>query len=197
MLGFAETRAFADHVRNAPSTGTTATKEHGMLHRLVERWQPRPAHDPPQPNDPVRDGLEFAWRIHDTVSDVSGSLDIKASIMLTVETAAAAALFVVATSRGNSLAELHGPRFLLLSTAAGLLLSAIILAALVVTPRLSSRWSRAQRWRDQIIYYGALRQWELESSATIWSTSVLPASSRCSRASWWAIRWSCGASASS
>jgi Family of unknown function (DUF5706) len=131
-----------------------------MLHRLVERWQPRPAQDPPPTGDPLRDGLEFAWRIHDTVSDVSGRLDIKASIVLTVETAAAAALFVAVGSEASGLADLRGFRLLVLTAAAALLLSAIILAALVITPRLHLRWARARRGRDQIIYYGNLRQWE-------------------------------------
>ncbi len=34
------------------------------------------------------------------------------------------------------------------------------MAALVMTPRLHLRWSKALRGRDQIIYYGCLRQWE-------------------------------------
>ncbi len=105
----------------------------GMLHRLVERWQRQPAHGPPQLNDPIQDGLEFAWRIHNTISDVSGRLDIKASITLTAETAAAAVVVVAATSKGNNgLAGLHGPRLLLLSTAAGLLLIAIEISSKTV-----------------------------------------------------------------
>jgi hypothetical protein len=158
MLAFPEDEdlCWSSPVRDTPTTGATAEyKEHGMLHRLiqlVQRWQPPPAPPAPQPSNSLHDSLEFAWRIHDTITEQSGRLDIKAPITLTLETAAAAAVVVTTTGKGSLLADLRGPRLLLLSVAAGLLLSAIILAALVVTPAVSPRlhwpWSGSQRFES-------------------------------------------------
>lgn len=100
---------------------------------------------------------DFAWQVHSALGDWTARVDIKASIVLGLESAALG--LILALSQGAG--PLHGLTRARLDIFYGGVASislSIILAIAVVFPQLSRR--RAKRtWRDNTIYFGHLRRW--------------------------------------
>jgi hypothetical protein len=100
-------------------------------------------------------GVEFAWRVHTAITDWTAKVDVKASIVLALETAGFAAL--VAVSRDHeALSHLVGASLWLYRAGIVALVAAVSLAGAVVMPQLRSHGSKNRH--DGLIYFGHLRQ---------------------------------------
>jgi hypothetical protein len=128
-----------------------------VLQRLLECWQPSSARVMYPTDDPDRQHVEFAWHLFDTASEHSARLDLKSSIVLTVETAAVFAVF--AAGDGKFFDHLHGPGLVLFRIAVVFLLLAVVLAAFVVVPAMRLPRSKLQYWQNSIDYQN-LRHWD-------------------------------------
>jgi hypothetical protein len=109
-------------------------------------------------NEDTSKALDFAWQVHAAVSQWSGRVDTKASIVLTLELAVFGA--ITAFSKGQEpLSNLSGTR--LVSYRIGIILLAVsaMLAGIVVFPQLRRRRAR-RNWQLSLIYFGHLRRWE-------------------------------------
>jgi len=102
-------------------------------------------------------GNQFGWRAHEAIQGWTASVDVKASIVVVVETAVAgAATRAVITRQG----ELHAAVGLHLATAiaaATFLVLAVVCALWVVFPRLERRRT-ARLASDGLVYFGHLRK---------------------------------------
>jgi hypothetical protein len=119
---------------------------------------------PPVPRSANADGVEFGWRVHEAIQGWTATVDIKASIVIAVETAVAgAAARELITSHG----ELHGAIALHLATAIVALVSLIAAVGSglwVVFPRLE-RTSTEPAASGGLIYFGHLRNRSVEDIA--------------------------------
>lgn len=115
-------------------------------------------HAPDPRPEPVRgpSAVETAWRIHTGVAEWTGRVDVKASVLLTLEMAVLVGLVTLTTSsRGAPNGALAGPLWAgALFVAAG-----VICAVLVVMPRMRGRRMAAEA-ADNFIYFGHLRLWD-------------------------------------
>lgn len=101
---------------------------------------------------------EFAWKIHDGLSDWTARVDIKASIALAIE--AAIVGFVVTLASGTGpLAHSTGWAAWTLDTGAAALALSVMLSIIVVFPQLWGRKAKRE-YKDNFIYFGHLRHWE-------------------------------------
>lgn len=113
------------------------------------------------PDDPS--SVELAWKIHSAIDAWTGKADLKASIMLPLETAALG--FVASqSSRGHAFSNLTGWHLCLYWSGVVILGGATLAAGAVVFPRLNAREAK-RRWKDNFIYFGHLRHWEEEALA--------------------------------
>jgi hypothetical protein len=98
----------------------------------------------------------FAWKVHAALQDWTAKVDTKASIVMSLETALLSGMVAFSGSRTSVY-----PAGWALSHHCGLvlLLTSIVLAGVVVFPRLRSRNS-AKSWQNQFVYFGHLRKWE-------------------------------------
>jgi Family of unknown function (DUF5706) len=111
-----------------------------------------------QAEPPHRDrpGNEFAWRVHEAQQAWTASVDIKASIVLVVEGAIAAAAGRSLMVSGGVLHGAHGLHLAIAITAVTLLSCSVGAALWVVFPRLERRGSGATT-NPGLIYFGHLR----------------------------------------
>lgn len=119
---------------------------------------------PPAPRSPDVDGVAFGWRVHEAIQGWTATVDIKASIVIAIETAVAGTAARELITRHG---ELHGAIGLHLFTAIAALatLTAAIGSGLwVVFPRLE-RTSIAQAAPGGLIYFGHLRNRDTEDIA--------------------------------
>jgi hypothetical protein len=108
------------------------------------------------------DPIDTAWRIHAAQVDWTGKVDAKASFALTIESAVLAG--AVALSKSNDrFSNLQGS-FPLLTfwTGVALLVTAVVLAVLVVTPRTRDK-NIPTEWPNNFIYFGHLQHWTPEA----------------------------------
>lgn len=113
---------------------------------------------PPSPPPPPKEklGNEFAWRVHEFQQAWTASVDIKASIVLVVEVALAAAAGRSLTVPGGVLHDAGGLHLATAITAVTLLALSVGCALWVVFPRLH-RWG-ARKAEPGLIYFGHLRE---------------------------------------
>ncbi|TJZ41976.1 hypothetical protein FCH28_36005 [Streptomyces piniterrae] len=109
--------------------------------------------------EPRRDAADTAWRIHTALMDWTGKVDTKASFALSLESAAVTALAafsgdVVDASFGRG----RWAVVALYWTGVGLLMAAIVMAVVVVMPRLDGAAAKADP-RAGFVYFGHLRHW--------------------------------------
>lgn len=106
---------------------------------------------------------EFAWHVHQTLQDWTAKVDIKASIVMALETGLLSVVFAlsgpiaIAGGRSEAVFWLHRGGLLLL-------FGSTVLAGAVVFPQIRCRGS-ARSWRDNCIYFGHLRRWK---PANLW-----------------------------
>ncbi|MEV5242938.1 Pycsar system effector family protein [Streptomyces cinnamoneus] len=103
---------------------------------------------------------ETAWRIHAAIGEWTTRVDAKASFALTLESAALAGI-VALSGDGHRFSHLHGygargP----LWAGALLILTAAVLAILVVAPRLRSARKLESEAPQNFIYFGHLQFWD-------------------------------------
>lgn len=119
---------------------------------------------PPAPPSPGVDGAAFGWRVHEALQGWTATVDIKASVVLAVETAVTgAAAHELITSHG----ELHGATGLHLATAItalAALTAAVGCGLSVIFPRLERR-KTARAASSGLIYFGHLRNRDTEDIA--------------------------------
>ena len=101
---------------------------------------------------------EFAWRTHSAITDWTAKVDVKASIVLALETAIMGAVITL-SGRDRPLSELHGWPLGVYRLGILLMAFGIAMAGLVVFPYLDRRGAKTQ-WRNGVIYFGHLRRWQ-------------------------------------
>lgn len=107
--------------------------------------------------------ISFAWRIHSAITDWTAKVDTKAAIVLSLG-GVVLGFFVTLSGRGRVLAGLHGWSLALERIGLGISILGVLLASLVVAPRLNRRQARLA-WRDNIVYFGHLRYWNAQDLA--------------------------------
>ena len=119
---------------------------------------------PPGPKSPEVDGVAFGWRVHEAIQGWTATVDIKASIVIAIETGVAgAAAREIIVKHG----ELHDAIGLHLATAIAALATlatAIGSGLWVVFPRLE-RTSTGRASQGGLIYFGHLRNRDTEDIA--------------------------------
>lgn len=100
-------------------------------------------------------GVEFAWRAHAAQEQWAARVDTKATIVLTVEAAVVAAVVTALSSAGIS--SVPGWRISVLWTGTALSAVAVLIAFLVIMPRLGRRDTASE---SSFLYFGGLRHWE-------------------------------------
>jgi hypothetical protein len=107
------------------------------------------------------EAIDFAWKIHSALTDWTGKVDAKASFALAVESAGIAASISL-TAKDRTFGNLQTAwQIASLWTAICLLLTAAVLAVVVVTPRLR-RGQLDVEVATNFIYFGHLRHWHGE-----------------------------------
>lgn len=117
-----------------------------------------PVQSVPNADNSDQRGVEFAWKVHGAISDWTAKVDAKAAIVLSLG-GVVLGFFVTLSVDGRILAHLQGwhltlERLGIASTAVG-----VLLATLVVIPRLNRRVTSAN-WRENFVYFGHLRRWD-------------------------------------
>lgn len=113
-----------------------------------------PVFEPSEPSN------EFAWRVHDGITEWTARVDSKASIALAIEAAVAGVVVLLATGDGE-LARTSGLTSWLVGSGVVLLTASVVLAVLVVYPQLRARSTRKE-FQNDVIYFGHLRLWDPE-----------------------------------
>ncbi|MFI6444592.1 Pycsar system effector family protein [Kitasatospora sp. NPDC050543] len=123
-------------------------------------------------------GLDAAWRIHGSLADWVGRVDVKASFALSLATAALVAITSVAQT--VQISGAHSQRrqtatLVDLWVSAVLVAAALVFAIAAVAPRIGSR-GEPDEWRHNVIYFGHLRYWSAdELAAALAEQDLLPA----------------------
>lgn len=102
-------------------------------------------------------GISFAWRTHSAITDWTAKVDTKAAIVLSLG-GVVLGFFVTLSGRGRILSGLHGWSLVLERAGLSISIIGVLLASLVVAPRLNRRQAKAA-WRENLIYFGHLRYW--------------------------------------
>jgi hypothetical protein len=108
------------------------------------------------------DPIEFGWQVHAVQDASTARADAKASVLLAFQ----AGLFILGFSARELLQPLDRWWLALAWAAAGMLLLAIMAAAVVVLPVLGSRWRHRREHPRHIVYFGHLRLWRAPDLAT-------------------------------
>lgn len=118
-----------------------------------------------EPN--LHNAVENAWKVHSAIDSWTAKVDVKASIVLSLLSAAFATAILLA-QKDQPLAGLDG--WNLWVTRAGFLLLGlgVALSGAVVFPQLRRRASD-QEWRSNSIYFGHLRRWDAADLAGVLS----------------------------
>lgn len=103
-------------------------------------------------------GIEFAWRVHDGLSDWTARVDTKASIALAIE-AASLGFVITLVSKDGLLAHVSGWGTWTLGIGIGAAVLGVLVAIFVVFPQLRARKSKRE-YESSVIYFGHLRHWE-------------------------------------
>lgn len=108
--------------------------------------------------------LEFAWKLHDNLSDWTARVDVKASIALAIEAAVLGFVITLTTDEKPLAGLVCWPAWILLGGVA-MLGASVLLAILVVFPQLRGRHLRSE-YQSNYVYFGHLRLWEASSLAS-------------------------------
>jgi hypothetical protein len=102
------------------------------------------------------EAVDGAWKIFDAQSSWIERADVKASIILALETAVLGFVMVL-SSNNEVLAGLHGPRRATDLVAVGLLLLSALISLSAIIPKLGR--SRKAADNPGVIYFGHVRHW--------------------------------------
>ncbi|MBW1597406.1 Pycsar system effector family protein [Streptomyces sp. JJ38] len=94
--------------------------------------------------------------MHTSVAEWTGRVDVKASVVLTLEIAILAGLVTVSTEGDMAV---RGARLVLLWAGTCLLVASVVSSVMVLMPRMRARSVRAEASRD-FVYFGHLRLWD-------------------------------------
>ncbi|MGW4839786.1 Pycsar system effector family protein [Streptomyces globisporus] len=118
-----------------------------------------------------RRATEAAWHIHQALTDWTGRVDTKATIVLGLESAVVTAL--AALTRGRPL-PVAGPSAVCIWAGAGMFVISAAFCLFVVSPRLDGV-AAGRRWERGYVYFGHLRRWEAADLAeALCDGDVLP-----------------------
>jgi len=108
------------------------------------------------------DGVDAAWRIHQAQTDWTGKVDAKASFIFAIASASMAT--AVALSVNGRVFHDISHTWLKIGYWLGLacLLCGVLLASLVVVPRLRRSTALKNESKNNFIYFGHLRHWTPE-----------------------------------
>ncbi|GAA4188540.1 hypothetical protein GCM10022288_15020 [Gryllotalpicola kribbensis] len=106
---------------------------------------------------------EFAWRVHDSISEWTARVDVKASISLAIEAAVLGFIVTLATD-GRVLEGIANWTVWLLWGGVALLLASVVLSILAVLPQLRRRHMKSEYRRNRI-FFGHLRLWDPDELA--------------------------------
>lgn len=109
---------------------------------------------PAEPAAPL--GNQFGWRAHEAVQGWTASVDVKASVVVVIETAVAGAATRALITQGGELHSAVGLHLATAITAVTLLVLAVACALWVVFPRLERRRT-ADHASGGLVYFGHLR----------------------------------------
>lgn len=123
---------------------------------------------------------DFAWRVHDNITQGTGRADTKASIALAIEVAVLGFMisFGEAEKKGP-FADLHDWRMVVHTISIVVLCISIVMSLLAVIPQLRRR-STKKEYRSNMIYFGHLRLWNPAELGKALSSEV-PESSQLAR----------------
>jgi hypothetical protein len=107
---------------------------------------------------PGERGVAFAWKTHNAITDWTAKVDYKAAIVLSLG-GILLGFFVTLSAQGRLLAGLRTGHVIVERIGLGFTILGVLLAGLVVAPRLNRRASKSG-WRENFIYFGHLRRWE-------------------------------------
>jgi pycsar effector protein len=102
-------------------------------------------------------GIDFGWRTHSAITDWTAKVDSKASIVLSLGGVLLGFCITLSTDQ-RILSGLRGWHVWGERIGLGLVELGVVLAALVVMPRLYRRTSK-RIWHQNFIYFGHLRHW--------------------------------------
>ncbi len=103
-------------------------------------------------------GITFAWRTHSAITDWTAKVDTKAAIVLSLG-GLLLGFLVTLSGHGRILSGLHGWTLALERAGLSISILGVLLASLVVAPRLNRRQARST-WRENLVYFGHLRYWD-------------------------------------
>ncbi len=130
-----------------------------MLEIGVADWPCAVGKEPPateEDSTTPAPALDGAWKIHDAQGSWIEKADVKASIILALETAILGFVTVLSTD-GRALTGLHGPRRAVDVAGVALLLISTLFSLSAIIPQLGRRGEARQD--PGIIYFGHLRRW--------------------------------------
>ncbi len=101
-------------------------------------------------------GVDFAWKAHDSISDWTARVDIKASVLLSIDSGLVG-LIVALSSGTGPLSGLKNGAVVSYRLGVVALCISTALAIGVIFPQLDRRATRGS-WKGQLIYFGYLRR---------------------------------------
>ncbi|GAA4853281.1 Pycsar system effector family protein [Kitasatospora terrestris] len=124
------------------------------------------------------DALGAAWQIHGAVSELIGRVDSKASLALSLESAALVAITTLTQATGSHPRLQQTAATVAAWAGAVAIVTALVLAIAAVLPRTGSPVQPGD-WRSNIVYFGHLRHGDAEQLVRELSEQdLLPALSR-------------------
>ena len=100
----------------------------------------------------------YAWRVSQALHDWTAKVDMKASVILSVETAIFGVILLFA-GKGKPLGHLTGFSVWIFRIGIFLIILAIVAAGAAIFPQLNRREAR-MNWRQNYVYFGHLRHWD-------------------------------------
>jgi len=112
----------------------------------------------PAPDKSGDRGVDFAWKTHSAISDWTAKVDSKAAITLSLG-GVLLGFMITLSSEDRVLADILGWQLIVEYIGLGFTALGVLLAALVVMPRLNRSRTKAT-WKSNFIYFGHLRRWK-------------------------------------
>ncbi|GAA0339715.1 hypothetical protein GCM10010151_31690 [Actinoallomurus spadix] len=120
---------------------------------------------PTTPGDASTHFHQYSLQVHQALHEWTAKVDTKASVVLSLETAAFGAVLAF-SSASKPLGHLHGSEVWFYRFGISLLIGGILFAGAAVFPQLNRRDAR-RNWRSNYVYFGHLRWWAPDDLITV------------------------------